>query len=64
MSFLAFIRFITENLGYTNRGEKIVKEYTNKEIQSLCSKYHVNTTDELINNAVQYSHIFLASRGR
>jgi hypothetical protein len=55
--FWAFIRFITENLGYTNRGEKIAKEYTNKEIQSLCSKYHVNTTDELINYAVQYSHL-------
>ena len=54
-SFWAFIKFISETLGYTERSQGIVKAYTVEELQSLCRKYNVNTDSQTINDAVMYS---------
>lgn len=54
-SFWAFIKFISETLGYTERSQGIVKAYTVAELQSLCRKYNVNTDFQTINDAVMYS---------
>lgn len=54
-SFWAFIKFISENLGYTERRQGFVKAYTVKELCSLCNEYNVNTDFQTINDAVLYS---------
>lgn len=54
-SFWAFIRFISEMLGYTKRGEGIVKAYTSKMIHSLCKKEGVTASENVIYLASQYS---------
>lgn len=56
-SFWAFIKFISETLGYTERSQGIVKAYTVAELQSLCRKYNVNTDSQTINDAVMYSEM-------
>ena len=56
-SFWAFIKFISETLGYTERSQGIVKAYTVAELQSLCRKYNVNTDFQTINDAVMYSEM-------
>ena len=35
-SFWAFVKYISENLGYTERGEGVVKKYPISEIKALC----------------------------
>ena len=54
-SFWAFIRYISETLGYTERGEGRVKEYSYESIMELCTEKGINASDELINNAALYS---------
>ena len=40
-SFWAFIKYISETLGYTNRGSGLVKKYSVDKIKKLCSgKYY------------------------
>ena len=56
-SFWAFIKFISETLGYTERSQGIVKAYTVAELQSLCRQYNVNTDFQTINDAVMYSEM-------
>ena len=53
-SFWAFIKFISETLGYTERGAGVVKTHSAIDIQNLC--YETNTTadPELIEAAVVY----------
>lgn len=56
-SFWAFIKFISETLGYTVRGHGIVKVYTVAELQSLCHKYNVNTDFQTLHDAAMYSEM-------
>ena len=50
-SFWAFVKYISENLGYTERGEGVVKKYPISEIKALC----INAYEDTIINAAQYS---------
>lgn len=54
-SFWAFVKFVSENLGYTKRGEGIVKEYTVSAIKNLCEKRGINASEEVIASTSQYS---------
>ena len=54
-SFWAFIKFISETLGYTERRRDQVKAYTVIELRSLCHEYNVNTDFQTIDDAVLYS---------
>ena len=41
-SFWAFIKFISETMGYTDRRCSTVKSYSEKEIRGLCQKHNIN----------------------
>lgn len=53
-SFWFFIRFISERLGYSERGADKVKTYTFAEIEALCTTENINASSDLINQAVLY----------
>ena len=53
-SFWFFIRFISERLGYSERGADKVKSYTFDEIEQLCLSENINASADLINQAVSY----------
>lgn len=53
-SFWAFIKFISETLGYTERRQGIVKKYTPSEIRMLCRETNTTADTQLINAAVAY----------
>lgn len=55
--FWAFVRFVSETLGYSERGMNVVKEYSFEEIAEVCDKYNVNASQKLIENAVFYSKL-------
>ena len=54
-SFWAFIKYISENLGYTDRGEGLIKEYSISSIKALCVKRGINASEDTVANAAQYS---------
>lgn len=54
-SFWAFVKYISENLGYTKRGEGLVKEYPINTIKTLCVERDINASDDTITKAAQYS---------
>ena len=54
-SFWAFIKFVSESLGYTVRGKGVVKTYSADDIRKLCKKTKTNADAELISAAVAYS---------
>lgn len=54
-SFWAFIKFISETLGYTKRGTGSVKSYSSMEIRRLCHDTDTAFDRTLINDAVEYS---------
>lgn len=53
-SFWFFIRFISERLGYSERGADKVRSYTYAEIEKLCISENINASSDLINQAVSY----------
>lgn len=53
-AFWAFIKYISEKVGYTERGTGNVKVYKTEEIADLCKRNGVNASDELIYDACQY----------
>lgn len=53
-SFWSFVRFISEGLGYSNRGENRVKAYSFDEIAVLCQMRNIEVPLEFINAAVSY----------
>lgn len=55
MSFWAFIRFITEQLGYSKYGE--ISRYTKREIENICDSNGVYYYDRLINSALKYTNM-------
>ena len=54
-AFWAFVKFVSENLGYTERGLGRIKSYTPNEIEKLCRLSNTSYNPELIALAVQYS---------
>ena len=56
-SFWAFVRYISEALGYTDRRVGIVKEYSIVEIKELCDKQRITATKGLIIEASRYSQM-------
>lgn len=56
-SFWAFIKFISEVLGYTVQRQGIAKAYTVEELQSLCHEYNINTDFQTIQDAAMYSEM-------
>ena len=55
-SFWAFIKFVSEMLGYTKRGTGTVMVYTSRMIRTLCNKEGITVSDDLIDLASQYSY--------
>ena len=53
-SFWALIKFISETLGYTERGQGIVKSYLYSEIDDLCRRTNTAADPQLIDAAVSY----------
>lgn len=56
-SFWAFIKFISESLGYTERGRGIVKKYLKKEVENLCQECNINISDHDIEKALAYTQM-------
>ncbi len=56
-SFWAFVKYISENLGYTERGKGLVKKYPISEIKLLCTEHNINASEETIINAMKYSEM-------
>lgn len=54
-SFWAFVKFVSENLGYTERSEGLVKKYSIGTIRALCKERGINASEEVIVSAAQYS---------
>lgn len=52
--FWAFIKFISEMLGYTHRGHGTVRSYTFEEIQQLCYDKNTVVSSAYIQKAVRY----------
>lgn len=53
-SFWAFVKYVSENLGYSERGTGIVKTYGLREVKQLCLNNNVNASDELIQTTCTY----------
>lgn len=54
-SFWALVKYISEALGYTERGEGLVKEFSIDVIKKLCGERGINATEEVISNVAHYS---------
>lgn len=52
--FWAFVKFVSEMLGYTVRREGIVRTYSEKEIVDLCREKNTYVSSRLIRLAVRY----------
>jgi hypothetical protein len=55
--FWAFVKFVSESLGYTERGHGIVKQYSYDEISCLCREYNVNASSSLIDDTIYYTNL-------
>lgn len=53
-AFWAFIKYISEKLGYTERGTDNVKVYELREILDLCQRNGINASGKLIQDACIY----------
>lgn len=51
----AFVRFISESLGYTNRRSGLVNAYTVEDIRELCETTGFNASPEMVHAASDYS---------
>lgn len=56
-SFWAFIKFISETMGYTDRRCSTVKSYSEKEIRGLCQKHNINISDDTLSDALTYTQM-------
>ena len=61
-SFWAFVKFVSENLGYTERGEGFVKRYSIDTIRALCEEHGINASEEVIAGTAQYSKMRAAEK--
>ena len=53
-AFWAFVKYISEKLGYTERGTDNVKVYGLREVLHLCQRNGINASGELIQDACTY----------
>lgn len=53
-SFWFFVRFISEKLKYSKRGQNEVKSYTAKEVEKLCAINNISCTADQLSQAVKY----------
>lgn len=53
----AFVKFVSETLGYTERGKGIVNSYSEEEIEDVCAEYDINASRTLIRDAALYSEM-------
>lgn len=56
-SFWAFVKFVSEKLGYSLRGARSVKSYTYDEIERLCRNNNVQMDKMTIKQVVKYSQM-------
>lgn len=54
-SFWALIKFVSEGLGYTHRGQGVVKSFSANEIMSFCSVHGISINEQTAYLAAQYS---------
>ena len=54
--FWAFIKFISEQLGYSQRGFGTVSKYTGYEIENLCKETGTYVDNSLLNAALAYTN--------
>lgn len=54
-SFWAFVKYVSENLGYTERSEGLVKKYPIETIKALCEERDINASEDVIVNVALYS---------
>ncbi|MDO4805026.1 MAG: hypothetical protein Q4A32_09440 [Lachnospiraceae bacterium] len=54
-SFWAFVKIISEKIGYTDRGLGMVRGYTPFEIRDFCSRTNIMADEATINDASRYS---------
>lgn len=55
--FWAFVKFVSEMLGYTDRREGTVRTYTEDEISELCRKKNTYVPKRLVRQAIHYFDI-------
>ena len=55
--FWAFIKYISEHIGYTRRGSGLVAKYTYEEIETLCHRTKTNYNPDIINAALAYTNM-------
>ena len=53
--FWAFVKFVSEMLGYSVRKEGVVRTYTEDEIIKLCRERNTYASNRLIQQAICYS---------
>lgn len=53
-AFWAFVKYISEKLGYTERGTDNVKVYGLREVLHICQRNGINASGELIQDACTY----------
>ena len=53
-SFWAFVKYVTERLGYTDRRTGLIKSYTYQEICNLCANNGILATESLIIKSTEY----------
>lgn len=56
-SFWAFVKFISQELGYTDRKTKSVRIYSENEIAQLLKSHNLTVDTKLVENAVCYSKL-------
>lgn len=54
-SFWAFVKYVSEHLGYTERRAGLVKSYSVNAIQALCEGKGINASEDAVAKAAQYS---------
>lgn len=55
--FWAFVRYISEALGYSERGTNLVRSYDYAEILEICNVNQITVTEELIQDVILYSQM-------
>lgn len=56
-AFWAFVKYVSEAIGYTARGENAVRAYTAAEIGRLCRREDISVSADTAANAARYSQM-------
>lgn len=55
--FWAFVRFVSEMLGYTNKKSHTVRSYSENQLKELCKEKDICVSDTLLQQSIQYSNL-------